>query len=49
MSDIGRRRDCSAKGYPHQNGSNTSNRRCAQAHGASLLLCGDQRLSLIYL
>jgi hypothetical protein len=45
-SDIGPSRDCSAEGYPHENGSNTGKRRCAQAHGAALLLCGDRRLSL---
>lgn len=33
----------------HENGSNTRDRRCAQAHGAALLLCGDWRLSLIHL
>jgi hypothetical protein len=43
------RRHRSVEGYPHENGSNTSDRRCAQAHGAALLFCGDRRLSLIHL
>jgi hypothetical protein len=44
--DIDRRRDCPAKGHPHENGSHTGERRRAQAQGAALLLCGDRRLSL---
>jgi hypothetical protein len=48
-SDIRLSRDCSAKGYPHENGSSTSNQRFAQACGAALLLCGNRRLSLIRL
>jgi len=47
-SDI-RKADIVLQEYPHENGSHTSDRRCAQAHGAALLLCGDRRLLLIHL
>jgi hypothetical protein len=45
--DIGSVKRCSAEGSLHESGSNASDRQCAQAHGATLLLCGDWRLSLI--
>jgi hypothetical protein len=48
-SDIPPSRYRPAEGYPHENGSNTGDRKCAQAQGAALFLSGDRRLLLIHL